>query len=163
MLFTDAQFTCLVDKYIDTVFRVALNYLKVSADAEDITQSVFEKLLRQRKEFESDDHIRHWLIRVTINECKHLLRSPWRKVGNLDDYARTIPFETTEQSDLYLSAMELPKKYRLPIYLYYYEEYSAREIGAVMGVSESAVGQYLTRGRRKLRAIIADEERRLAL
>ena len=63
-----------------------------------------------------------------------------------------------------LDAMKgLPEKYRICLYLYYYEEYSAREIGAVMGVSESAVGQYLTRGRRKLRAIIADEERRLAL
>ena len=151
MLFTDAQFTCLVDKYIDTVFRVALNYLKVSADAEDITQSVFEKLLRQRKEFESDDHIRHWLIRVTINECKHLLRSPWRKVGNLDDYARTIPFETTEQSDLYLSAMELPKKYRLPIYLYYYEGYSTKEIAEILKIPNGTVCTNLRRGRELLK------------
>ena len=148
---TDAQFTCLVDKYIDTVFRVALNYLKVSADAEDITQSVFEKLLRQRKEFESDDHIRHWLIRVTINECKHLLRSPWRKVGNLDDYARTIPFETTEQSDLYLSAMELPKKYRLPIYLYYYEGYSTKEIAEILKIPNGTVCTNLRRGRELLK------------
>ena len=151
MLFTDAQFTCLVDKYIDTVFRVALNDLKVSADAEDITQSVFEKLLRQRKEFESDDHIRHWLIRVTINECKHLLRSPWRKVGNLDDYARTIPFETTEQSDLYLSAMELPKKYRLPIYLYYYEGYSTKEIAEILKIPNGTVCTNLRRGRELLK------------
>ena len=151
MLFTDAQFTCLVDKYIDTVFRVALNYLKVSADAEDITQSVFEKLLRQRKEFESDDHIRHWLIRVTINECKHLLRSPWRKVGNLDDYARTIPFETTEQSDLYLSAMDLPKKYRLPIYLYYYEGYSTKEIAEILKIPNGTVCTNLRRGRELLK------------
>ena len=151
MLFTDAQFTCLVDKYIDTVFRVALNYLKVSADAEDITQSVFEKLLRQRKEFESDDHIRHWLIRVTINECKNLLRSPWRKVGNLDDYARTIPFETTEQSDLYLSAMELPKKYRLPIYLYYYEGYSTKEIAEILKIPNGTVCTNLRRGRELLK------------
>lgn len=151
MLFTDAQFTCLVDKYIDTVFRVALNYLKVPADAEDITQSVFEKLLRQRNEFESDDHIRHWLIRVTINECKHLLRSPWRKVGNLDDYARTIPFETTEQSDLYLSAMELPKKYRLPIYLYYYEGYSTKEIAEILKIPNGTVCTNLRRGRELLK------------
>lgn len=151
MLFTDAQFTCLVDKYIDTVFRVALNYLKVPADAEDITQSVFEKLLRQRKEFESDDHIRHWLIRVTINECKHLFRSPWRKVGNLDDYARTIPFETTEQSDLYLSAMELPKKYRLPIYLYYYEGYSTKEIAEILKIPNGTVCTNLRRGRELLK------------
>lgn len=151
MLFTDAQFTCLVDKYIDTVLRVALNYLKVPADAEDITQSVFEKLLRQRKEFESDDHIRHWLIRVTINECKHLLRSPWRKVGNLDDYARTIPFETTEQSDLYLSAMELPKKYRLPIYLYYYEGYSTKEIAEILKIPNGTVCTNLRRGRELLK------------
>ena len=79
------QFTRLVRRYIDTVFRVALNYLRNPSDAEDITQTVFEKLLREEKPFESEEHIRSWLIRVTVNECKKLLRSPWRRVEPLED------------------------------------------------------------------------------
>ena len=75
------QFTRLVSQHIDMVFRVALNYLKNPQDAEDITQTVFEKLLREKKPFDSDEHIRNWLIRVAINECRKLLRSPWRRAA----------------------------------------------------------------------------------
>ena len=151
MLFTDAQFTCLVDKYIDTVFRVALHYLKNTADAEDVTQNVFEKLLRQRVPFESDAHMKHWLIRVTVNECKHLLRSPWRKTESLEDYARTLAFENPGQSDLFYAVMELPKKYRLAIYLHYYEGYSTKEIAGILKIPNGTVCTNLKRGRELLK------------
>lgn len=151
MLFTDAQFTCLVDKYIDTVFRVALHYLKNPADAEDVTQNVFEKLLRQRAAFDSESHLKYWLIRVTINECKHLLRSPWRKVEPLEDYARTLAFETPAQSDLFYAVMGLPKKYRLPIYLHYYEGYSTKEIAGILKIPNGTVCTNLKRGRELLK------------
>ena len=78
-MITNQQYTCLVEKYIDTVFRIAFNYTGSVSDAEDVTQNVFLALWRQKKPFESDDHIRHWLIRVAVNESKKLLRSPWRR------------------------------------------------------------------------------------
>ena len=151
MFFTDAQFICLVDKYIDTVFRVALHYLKNHADAEDVTQNVFEKLLRQRVPFESDAHMKHWLIRVTINECKHLLRSPWRKTVSLEEYARTYAFEAPAQSEVFYAVMELPKKYRLPIYLHYYEGYSTKEIAGILKMPNGTVCTNLKRGRELLK------------
>lgn len=150
-MFTDEQFTGLVGRYIDTVFRVALNYLKSPADAEDITQTVFEKLLRERKIFESDEHIRNWLIRVTINECKKLLRAPWRRTVSFDDYARTLAFDTPAHSGLFQAVMALPKKYRMAIYLHYYEEYSTAEIGEILKIPKNTVCSHLKRGRELLR------------
>ena len=97
-MFTEEQFTDLVNKYINTVFRVALNYLKNPSDAEDVMQTVFEKLLRQTKPFESETHIRYWLIRVTVNECRYMLRSPWRKQESIDDYARMLSFESRDRA-----------------------------------------------------------------
>ena len=121
-MFTDEQFTCLVTRYIDTVYRVAFNYLKSPADADDITQTVFEKLLMAKITFESDEHIRNWLIRVTINACKKVLRSPWHRNESFDTYAGTLAFQDPAHSELFFAVMDLPKKYRIPIYLHYYDE-----------------------------------------
>ena len=118
-MFTDEQFTCLAKKYIDMVFRIALNYLKSGADAEDVTQNVFLKLWKEKKPFAGEEHIRNWLIRVAINECKSVLRSPWRSIENIDDYARTLSFDTREQTELFTAVMDLPQKYSVPVYLYY--------------------------------------------
>ena len=158
MQLTDTQFTCLVDKYIDTVFRVALNYLRNPSDAEDVTQNVFEKLLRQRKPFESEAHIKHWLIRVTVNECKHLLRSPWRKTESFEDYARTLTFDSPARSDLFYAVMDLPKKYRLPIYLHYYEGYSTKEIAGILNIPNGTVCTNLKRGRELLKTQLQEVE-----
>lgn len=69
-MLTDKEFTRLARQYIDTVYRVAFNALGSGADAEDVTQNVFEKLLKEKKPFESDQHVKAWLIRVAINQCK---------------------------------------------------------------------------------------------
>ena len=97
-MMNNEQFTRLTRRYIDTVFRVALNYLRSPADAEDVTQTVFEKLLREKKVFENEEHIRAWLIRVAVNECKKLLRSPWRKVEPLEDYLTAVTFDNPASS-----------------------------------------------------------------
>lgn len=157
-MFTDEQFTCLARKYIDTVFRVAFNYLKSAADADDVTQNVFLKLWKERKPFDSEEHIRNWLIRVTINECKTLLRSPWRNADNIDDYARTLQFETQEHSELFYAVMKLPMKYRMPIYLYYYEGYSTEEISSILSVPRATVATQLRRGRELLRKILQEAD-----
>ena len=121
-MITNQQYTCLVEKYIDTVFRIAFNYTGSASDAEDITQNVFLALWRQKKPFESDDHIRHWLIRVAVNESKKSLRSPWRRHISFEEYAAALPDVTSESREILAAVMALSRKYRLPIYLYYYEE-----------------------------------------
>ena len=145
------QYTRLVRRYIDTVFRVALNYLRSPADAEDVTQTVFEKLLREKKVFENEEHIRAWLIRVAVNECKKLLRSPWRKVEPLEDYLTAVAFDNPAHSDLYRAVMELPKKYRMAIYLHYYEGYSTQEIASLLRIPKNTVCSHLKRGRELLK------------
>lgn len=150
-MMNNEQFTCLTGRYIDTVFRVALNYLRNPADAEDVTQITFEKLLREKKEFEGQEHIRAWLIRVAVNECKKLLRSPWRKHEPLEDYLTAVSFDNPAHSELYRAVMELPKKYRMAIYLHYYEGYSTQEIGSIMRIPKNTVCSHLKRGRELLK------------
>lgn len=146
-MFTDAQYTCLVKKYIDMVFRIALNYLKNAADAEDICQNVFLKLLTQEKDFLSDEHIRNWLVRVTINECKKVLRSPWHRRESLEGHLPKVDFSGQLHSDLYYAVMELPLHYRVPLYLHYYEGYSTEEISHVLSLPKSTVCTRLHRAR----------------
>lgn len=150
-MMNDEQFTRLVGRYIDTVFRVALNYLRNPADAEDVTQITFEKLLKEKRSFEGDEHIRNWLIRVAVNECKKLLRSPWRKAEAIEDYLTAVSFDNPAHSELYRAVMELPKKYRMAIYLHYYEGYSTQEIGTIMRIPKNTVCSHLKRGRELLR------------
>ena len=155
-MFTDEQFTCLAKKYIDTVFRVALNYLKNGEEADDVTQNVFLKLWKEKKPFDSEEHIRNWLIRVTINECKNLTRSKWWRSESLEDHAAKLTFENPAHSELYDAVMGLPKKYRLPIYLHYYEGYSTAEIGELLRMPKNTVCSNLKRGRELLKSMLQE-------
>ena len=153
---TNEQFTCLAQRYLDTVFRVAYNYIGSRADAEDVTQNVFFKLLQSKKHFESDDYAKNWLIRVTINECKNLTRSKWWRSESLEDHAAKLTFENPAHSELYNAVMGLPKKYRLPIYLHYYEGYSTAEIGELLRMPKNTVCSNLKRGRELLKSMLQE-------
>lgn len=157
-MLTNEQFTACARRYLDTVFRVALNYLKSASDADDVTQEVFIKLLKERKDFGSEAHIRNWLIRVTINECKNLTRKRWWRQENIDDYVNSIAFEDPRHSELFDSVMALPKHYRVPIYLYYYEEYTTQEIADLLGIPKNTVCTQLKRGRELLKNSITEED-----
>lgn len=157
-MMTNEQFTCLAQRYIDTVFRVALNYIKSPSDADDVTQNVFLKLLQEQKSFDNDNHVKHWLIRVTINECKNLVRSRWWKAESFEEYAGTLSFDDQAQRDLFYTVMALPRKYRIPIYLYYYEGYSTQEIGELLKLPKNTVCTQLKRGRDLLRKALQEVE-----
>ncbi len=113
-MLTNEQFTRCVSLYLDTVYRVAFNYIKSAADADDVTQNVFLKLLQERKPFESDDHVKNWVIRVTLNECKNLVRSKWWKHESFEDFAVNLSFDNPAQSDLFYAVMALPKNTGCP-------------------------------------------------
>lgn len=145
-----------VKKYADMVFRIALNECKNREDAEDMVQNTFLKLLQHKKTFSSEEHRKHWLIRVTINECHSLFTSPWRqRTQSLDavQYRATeeAAEENSEQSDLFYAVMDLPAKYRHVVYLYYYEEYSIREISTILKTKESTLQTRLMRARKILK------------
>ena len=144
---TNEQFTALAQRYIDTVFRVAYNYIKSATDAEDVTQNVFLKLLKEKRPFESEDHVKNWLIRVAINESKKVLRSPWHRRESLEDQIPSVPFSDPQHSDLYYCVMALPRHYRVPLYLHYYEGYSTDEIGGLLNLPGATVRTRLRRAR----------------
>lgn len=146
------EFETLARRYMDMVFRLAFSYMKGASDADDVTQNVLLRLLRNIKPFENEEHARFWLVRVTVNECKRALRSPWRRAGDIEEYANELHFETPEHSELFYAVMELPEKYRTAIYLYYYEDYSTDEIARLTGTPAATVRTRLRRGRELLRA-----------
>lgn len=148
----DAEYIRIVHKYLDTIYRVALSGSKNPHDAEDIVQSTFLKLLENKREFQDEEHIRKWLIRVTINEANSLWRSFWRKkVISLEETLKEPEFFEPEQSELFWAVQKLSPKYREVTYLYYYEEYSIKEIAKLLHISETAIQTRLMRAREKLR------------
>ena len=157
-MYTNEQFTELAKTHMDTVFRVAFNYLKSRTEADDVTQNVLLKLYRNKKAFESDAHLKHWLIRVTVNECKRVLISPWRFIEQIEDYTAALSFDTPEQSELFDMVMELPAKYRVAILLYYFEGYSTEETARLLGIPKATAGTHLKRAREKLKIKLLEAE-----
>lgn len=148
----------LMEKYKDHLFAVAFNICKNAADADDVVQDTFLQYHITDKQFENEQHIRAWLIRVTINKVKNINMSFWRRAGiPLEDYMETLTFETPEAEDLFEEVMKLPEKYRIVIHLFYYEDYSIREIAQIINATESNVKVRLTRGRRLLRNVLKEE------
>lgn len=145
------KFARLAEKYMDTIFRVAYSWLKNRDSANDVTQEVLIKLYKTTTEFETEAHIKNWLIRVTANECKMIFRSPWSKREDIADYAETLGLEDESYSDLFQAVMKLDKKYSVPIMLFYYEGYSTAEISTMIGVPEKTVSIRLFRARTKLK------------
>ena len=139
----------IIEKYSDTVYRIALTRTKSIENAEDIFQEVFLKLSEKDPKFESEEHIKAWLIRVTINMTKNLHNSSWnKKVTNLDE---DIKFETKEESDVFEKVNELPQNYRTVIYLFYYEGYKTKEIANLLKKSEGTIKTWLFRAREILK------------
>ena len=156
---TDAAFEAAVERYGDTIFRLAYSYLKNRADAEDVMQETLLKLYRAGEPFESPEHQRYWLVRVAVNECKKLLRSPWRRrTDPLEAAPETAVWDSPAQSELFQQVMALPTKYRAAIYLYYYEGYAVREIAALMGANPSTVQTWLMRARGQLKIQLKEAE-----
>ncbi len=148
----DFEFTEKVNSYKNMVFRLAITYLKNVQNAEDVTQEVFIKLYQNDKEFQSKQHEKAWLTRVTINASKDVLKSAWMK--------KTVPivgdivFKEKEDGDLYYAIHRLKPKYRTAIHLYYYEDYSVKEIAEIMDATETSIQTMLYRGRKQLKNIL---------
>lgn len=142
----------LFEKYQDNLYIIAFNVCKNAEDAKDVVQDTFIQYYSLKKEFESEQHIRAWLIRVAINKAKNVNHTFWRRNKvPLEDYMETLVFQTPESEELFETVMNLPEKYRIVIHLFYYEDYSVREIAGILKLSESNVKVRLSRGRMLLR------------
>lgn len=146
-----------VETYRDMVFRLAYTYMRSAADADDVTQDVFVKLLRSEKVFESQEHLRNWLVRVTVNECKSLFRKPWRRIEDIEQYALSLEEPSNEHVELLVDVMRLPEKYRVPLVLHYYLELSTSEIAEVLKCPPATVRTRLARARAKLKSILEED------
>ncbi|MCI8946807.1 MAG: sigma-70 family RNA polymerase sigma factor [Lachnospiraceae bacterium] len=142
----------LFEKYQNNLYIVACNICKNAEDAKDVVQDTFIQYYSFKKEFESEQHIRAWLIRVAINKAKNMNCAFWRKNKmSLEDFMETLVFETPESEELFETVMNLPEKYRIVIHLFYYEDYTIHEIANILKLSESNVKVRLMRGRVLLR------------
>ncbi len=148
----------LVDAHADAILRLSYAYLKNTHDAQDICQDVLIKLLAEEKPFESAAHERAWVLRVTANACKDLLKSAWRQRSRSLDECLEVPAPEAEDGSVLAAVNELPPRYRAVIYLHYYEGYQAAEIGKILGIPAATVHTRLARGREKLRNTLGGME-----
>ena len=143
-------------KYYKVCCRVAFTLVKNQADAEDVAQEVLLRLILYQPQFAGEEHEKAWIIRTAINLCKDLLKSKWNKttvgmeaVSPEERAAFEIP--NVETDDTFFVVMELPEKYRNCLYLFYYEDYSIREIARILEKPENTIKTNLKRGREALR------------
>lgn len=141
----------IIMNYSDMVYRIAFNYVANKSDAQDITQEVFIKLMGQN-DLKHEDHIKAWLIRVTINQSKDHFKSFWNKKVDLSDET-WIPRENQEA---FTELFELPPEDRQVLYLSYFEGYKLDEIGRMLGMKPATVGTRIARAKAKLKQIILE-------
>lgn len=147
-----------VEQYADTVRRICLVHLKNYADTEDIFQTVFVKYLLHTAPFASPEHERAWVIRVTINACKDLLRSVFhRRTVPLEEVAE-LPAPPEEHRAVLQAVQALPGAYRDVVYLHYYEGYTAPEIAGILGKNVNTIYTRLTRARGLLRQALGGDD-----
>lgn len=142
----------LFHRYRDDVYRLAVNYTRSPAEAEDVCQTVFLKLLEQPDLKPGKE--KAWLMQVTVNQCRDLLRSSWWK--------RTVPMEqaiavpAADVDETIFALRRLPPKYRVVLYLHYYEQYTTAEIAQLLKIPTGTVSTRLKRGREQLKLILKE-------
>lgn len=148
----------LIERYKDNVFAAAFSVCRNAEDADDIVQEAFIQYHTQSREYESEQHIRAWLIRVAVNRAKNINRSLFRRKSlPLEDYIETLQFPSPRAESLFEEVMRLPEKYRTVIHLFYYEDYSVKELAAILSLSENNVKVRLSRGRSLLKQALKEE------
>lgn len=144
----------LANTYADLILRMSYTYLKNTHDAQDICQTVFVKLLTHPQEFESKAHEKAYILRMTANACKDVLKSPWRQKTCGLEVIADVPSPEAEDGSLLAAVNDLPARYRSVIFLFYYEGYQASEIADILGIPTATVHTRLARGRKKLKAML---------
>ena len=147
----------IIERRRDNIYKIAFAYMKNRFDADDVYQTVFENFLKSRPIFDSDEYEKAWFIRTTINVCKNVFASGWKKkvTAMEDEEWNKIPDqERNETDELLEKVMALPPKYRIVIHLFYYEGYSVNEIANILSLSVGTITTQLSRARKKLKSEI---------
>lgn len=147
-----------IELYSDMIRKICMLHLKNYADTEDIFQTVFMKYLLHTAPFESEEHEKAWFIRVTVNACKDLLKSFFRRnavpLEELSEQTAALPEQDREVLEAVLA---LPSKYKDVVYLHYYEGYSAAEIGRILNKNVNTVYTLLSRAREQLKQMLGGD------
>lgn len=153
----------LFDRYSDMVYRIAVSYGNSVHSAEDIVQEVFLRYLKKQPCFENAEHEKAWFIRVTVNCCKSVFSSAWNKrICPLEEAEYyTMPFQQPDDHALYEILSGLPPKYRIVLYLRYYEEYQVQEIASLLGISPNLASTRLLRAKKLMKAQLLKSNERI--
>jgi len=155
---TDKELMDIYNRHAKTVYRICFIYLKNVSDTEDAVQNIFIKLINYEKNFSDCEHEKAWLIVTAQNHCKNLLKHWWRKkrieIENVPEtsYTQELPF-----NNILKDVLSLPHKYKIVLYLFYYEGYKTREIAKMLNIKESTVRSRLRVGRKQLKIKIEED------
>lgn len=141
----------IYNRHIDTVYRVCFSFMKNAADAEDMVQETFLKLIAGNRKFQSENHEKAWLIVTASNTCKNALKHWRRKAENIEDYTMLLDSASALEDTMLPAILALPVKYKEVVYLYYYEGYQTPEIAKMLHCSDSTVRNRLARARKYLK------------
>ena len=158
LLRTNEEITEIYKRHGHMVYRIALMMIKYRTEAEDVTQTVFIKLIENGKTFKSDEHLKAWLIVTTKNTCKDMLKSRWfSKRANYDELTEQpyIPDQTAKE--FWDVIVNLDEKYKLPLYLYYYEGYKTEEIAKMLKIKQATIWTQMRTAKKKLREQLEKE------
>jgi RNA polymerase sigma-70 factor (ECF subfamily) len=157
-LFSPRSSADVITQYQDMIYRIAFIYCQKASDAEDIVQEVFFRYIKSNNKFNDEEHLKAWLIRVAVNVSKSLLRSAWfKKTVSISEH-ENLCAEEQEETDTYYAVLSLPEKYRSVVLLYYFEEYTVREIAKILCRSEAAIQIQLHRARAILKEKLKEEQ-----
>lgn len=150
------NFEEVYNRQIDTVLKISVMYLKNIEDAEEATQETFIKFMRYKPEFEDAKHEKNWFIKTSANICKNMLKSSWfKKITCSDDLSHF--YKEEKDYEILQEILELPYKYKMSIYLFYYESYSTEEIAQMLDTKPATVRSNLHRGRKLLKISLGSE------
>ena len=149
-------FRRILETHQQSLFVVAFGYCRNRQDAEDVLQDVFLKLFTHPPQITDDRQLHRWLIRVTINRCKDILRTPWRRL-RVESAGEALPDAYEDDRTVFDAVMALPQKYREVVLLYYYEGYAVAEIAALLHRKPTTVQTQLARARAQLKTILQEE------
>ncbi|WDV48005.1 sigma-70 family RNA polymerase sigma factor [Clostridiaceae bacterium M8S5] len=153
----------IIEQYKNMVYAIALTHVQTCSNADDVLQEVFLAYYKSNKAFNDEEHRKAWLIKTTLNQCKKLTSSSWwkrvipfnKEIKPNDD--GSFQFALPEENAVYLAVCNLPEKYRIVVYLYYFQDYNSEEIGKILKIKTSTIRTRLIRGRDILRVKLKGE------
>lgn len=154
---TEEEFSEIYERNINTVWHICMSYLKNKEDTQDVVQETFLKLYKFQGNFSSKEHEKAWLIVTASNLCKDMLKHWWRRRENIEDHKSAAIMEPFQTDTTLEEVLKLPDRYKIVVYLYYYEGYNSTEIGKILHRPGSTIRNYLQKAKSILKTKLGDD------